>query len=342
MKSLIFTITAIFLLNIVSANAQKVKNFDRNGKITESLTDYLQIELVTAGDGQPAFFSGILSGIAGSVPALVIDYIQGRLAKKQQSFAATYSSQAVIRIPSEVYDNLKVNGKNYNLRIRRFMVNSLNDKLDPKTDLCSEFLFSFANFGENVIRLSLVSAWVKKAKARVNNDGENLALGLNIKISTGIKYVDQSSGETGAGDSADSSAGNNTGGKKESGAKSGGKDKANGADKTGGNDKTTSTGDNEAIVKIPVIKPDETPIKIDGSVKIISDAYFAGIPKPAGGKPLYLTIAVTVSEANLDHLEPGIVENMIQNNGSDIASLLKSIFSSGSGSGSSGDKKSSN
>ncbi|WP_183580322.1 hypothetical protein HDF18_13160 [Mucilaginibacter sp. X5P1] len=83
----------------------------------------------------------------------------------------------------------------------------------------------------------------------------------------------------------------------------------------------------EAIVKIPIIRPGFDNQNMNYST--INDAFFPGIPSP-DGKVNMMTIAVTVTEANIDHLDPTTVEGILKNNSSDITSVIKALFPSAS------------
>jgi|GEM_PF-4480814 len=84
----------------------------------------------------------------------------------------------------------------------------------------------------------------------------------------------------------------------------------------------TKTSSNEAIVKIPLVKPGA---KITQSFLTINDAIFPGIAAPDKGT-LLLTVAATVKEVNTDRLDPTAVESFLKNNAADINSLIKTIF----------------
>jgi hypothetical protein len=326
MKQLIVCMLALSCCN--GANAQKVKNYNSQGKATESKTDFLTITFEHHDDkpvaGNVAAIPGIITAIIGPILKVGVDAWATHIEKKQKSFAATYSNQVVMSIKTTDYITLQKPGNLY-LHLRRYGVNSINDKLE-KTNLYSEFIFEVTQFDEDRVELRLISVYLAKSKARYNKPEEDLAVGIDIKLTPSI--TDTAPAE----DAPQTTDGKDATTDKKS---NGGKKAADGGAKKDAKVETDGSG-GESIVKIPLIKVNDAATSIDKSVVLINHGIFNGLPKP-GDKPLNLTIAVTITEANADHLEPSLIEKLIQSNGSDFTDIIKGLLSGGSSSKSKSD-----
>jgi hypothetical protein len=292
MKHLIIATLSFSLLTV--AKAQEMKNYDSAGQCTKSATDYLEISL----SSESKSLAPIATALLGSVATVGIDIYNSISDKRQKSYSAVYSNSATFIVDSTLYKKLK----GYYIIIKRY---AINQPIDSLNNVMAEYEFKIVEFSSNMIRLKLAEVVLNKSKARFNSK-DNLSIGLDLKLASSSTINSTNSTESSGKLSAKSDSTNN---------------------KSNNSNSNQNLGD--ITIKIPIIKPSSTPLTIPENTRLFNDLYFQGVLFPKNNKVI-LSISANITEANINHLESGIVDDLLKNHSSDITSILKSIFPSNS------------
>jgi hypothetical protein len=322
-----------FLLVCISFStmllAQKVNNYNgikKKPKIT--LTDFLQISLVAKNDfdkpiSKSFLSSSIVGTLLGPVATIALDVVNSAIAKKQQSYSANYSNSYSILVDSSHYDDISKG--DYYLVFTRYGIDDDSDSekgiLNP-ADIMSIFACSFKTSTESSLQLKLSKIKLVYSKAALKKN-DALAISIDLKISATASIPSATAKSSPSKPSSRSFSNSNTG------SSSGSSDTT----ATGSNNLSSASGSlGESIIKIPLIKPNSDFVTVAPNNLLINDAFFSGIPKPSSNGNVLLTISATITEANLNHLTPSTIDNLLKNNGSDITTFLKALLPSSSSS----------
>jgi hypothetical protein len=284
----------------VSLNAQKIYNYDGVHSPDKSVNDFLEISVEALREKptpprMPAFAGlfpfPVVSSLIGPIGTLSIDIINSSISKRQQSFTATYSNNISIPIVNsgdKSSDKLFYSDLLEEKCILILRRYKLNDinQTLQANDIMAEYKFNFSMKETGSIQITLDSVKLIKSKARFKND-ENLSIGIDFKLGIMSKSSDSK-------ESPDQDLG-------------------------------------ESIIKIPMIKIGKFYVSQGRGTgilneKLINHAFFKSFAKPAKDNEVILNVSVTVTEANINHLQPRMVDNLLKNNGDDIVSVLKAIL----------------
>lgn len=172
------------------------------------------------------------------------------------------------------------------LIVSRYAINDLSQLTSE--NLTTEFRLLLIP-GEERITIKLKDLLLRKSKARYRNEKDNLTVSINLKV-TSMQKTETKKG------SAE---------KKEDDSEP----------------KTTEV-TKEATINVPIIKVSDDTKDLSTS-DVINEITLHGIDlKSSEG----LTFGVTVTETNINRVDPSLVQSLVSNNSTDIQNILKAIF----------------
>jgi len=161
------------LITYHSLFAQKVLNYDKNGRKLKTASEFVDLSIEnTPGQQAPEVESAITGILLGPVYNIVSSFIQNQLKKRQQQYIASYGNSVVFP------DNeIKSKGER-SLIIRRYAINTLDDVNDEH--LMAEYVLPITT-DKNSITLSLKSVLLNRSKARYRSK-DKLSLSIQVSI----------------------------------------------------------------------------------------------------------------------------------------------------------------